>query len=325
MLSRRAALATAAAALVMSSMRAGAQQAPRALRVGYVGIQPREAPIYAAFLKRMTELGYHEGKNFLFEYRQTASIDGYDGGYRELALRKVDVMLAAGSEPSLRAARAAAGTVPIAFLAIDFDPVSKGHIESLARPGGNVTGIVVRQLELAAKRTELLREAIPKARAVGLIWDEASRDQADAAAESAKTLAFEPRLIAMTEDQPKYGTALGAMDDIRGEPVIIPASPIFLRDRSAIAQALLDHGLPSISAFRDNAEAGALMSYGIDLAGLFRNIADCVDRLARGANPAEMPIENASEFHMTVNLKTAAALGIAMPESFTARAHEVFE
>lgn len=325
MLSRRAVLATAAAALVMSSGLARAQQPPRMLRVGYVGIQPRDAPLYASFLKRMSELGYQEGKNFAFDYRQTASIDGYEAAYRELALRKVDVMLAAGSEPSLRAARAAAGSVPIAFLAIDFDPVAKGHIESLARPGGNVTGILVRQLELAAKRTELVREAIPKARAIGLMWDEASRDQADAAAVAAKTLAFEPRLIAMTDEQPDYGAALRGMDDIRGEPVIIPASPIFLRDRSAIAQALLDRGLPSISAFRDNAEAGALMSYGIDLTGLFRDIADCVDRLARGAKAAEMPIENASEFHMTVNLKTAAALGIAMPEAFTARAHEVFE
>jgi putative ABC transport system substrate-binding protein len=324
MLSRRAILATAAGALVMSSLSARAQQ-PKMLRVGYVGVQPRDAPLYGSFLKRMTELGYQEGRNFTFEYRQTSGIGGYEAAYRELALHKVDVIMAAGSEPALRAARAAAGTLPIAFLAIDFDPVAKGDVESLARPGGNATGIFVQQLELAAKRAELVREALPKARTIGLIWDLASRDQADAATEAARTLGFEPRLIEMTAEQPDYHAALGSMNDAVGEPVVIPASPIFLRDRAAIAQALLDRGLPSISAFRDNAEAGALMSYGIDLAGLFRDIADCVDRLARGANPAEMPIENASEFHMTVNLKTAAALGITMPEAFIARAHEVFE
>jgi putative ABC transport system substrate-binding protein len=273
----------------------------------------------------MAELGYQEGKNFTFDYLQAAGIDGYEAAYRELALRKVDIMMAAGSEPALRAARAAAGTLPIAFLAIDFDPVAKGHVESLARPGGNVTGILVRQLELAAKRTELVREVLPRARVLGLIWDLASREQADAAAEAAKTLRFEPRLLEMTAEPLDYGTALRRMDDAVGEPVMLPASPIFLRDRVAVAQALIARGLPSISAFRDNAEAGALMSYGIDLSGLFRDIADCVDRIARGAKPAEMPIEHATQFHMTVNLKTAATLGLSIPVAFTARAHEVFE
>jgi putative ABC transport system substrate-binding protein len=317
-------LATAVGALVTSSLPARAQQ-PRMLRVGYVGIQSREAPLYGSFLKRMAELGYQEGRNFTFEYLQSTGIEGYEAAYRELALRRVDIMMSAGSEPALRAARAAAGALPIAFLAIDFDPVAKGHVESLARPGGNVTGILVQQLELAAKRTELVRELLPRARVLGLAWDLASRDQADAAAEAAKTLGFEPRLLEMTAEPPDYGASLRRMNDAVGEPVMIPASPIFLRDRAAVALALIERGLPSISAFRDNAEAGALMSYGIDLVGLFRDIADCVDRIARGAKPAEMPIEHASQFHMTVNLKTATTLGISMPVAFTARAHEVFE
>jgi len=324
MLSRRAILAAAGGALVMTSLPARAQQ-PRMLRVGYVGIQVREAPLYASFLKRMAELGYQEGRNFTFEYIQSAGIDGYEAAYRELAVRKVDIMMTAGNEPALRAARAAAGTLPVAFLAIDFDPVAKGHVESLTRPGGNATGILVRQLELAAKRIELVREALPNARVIGLVWDAASREQADAAAEAAKTLRFEPRLIEMAAQPPDYTAALRRMDDAVGEPIVIPASPIFLRDRAAVAQALIDRGLPSISAFRDNAEAGALMSYGIDLIGLFRDIADYVDRIARGAKPAEMPVEQSTHFHMTVNLKTAATLGLSMPAVFTARAHEVFE
>ena len=124
-----------------------AQQAVSALRVGFVGIQPRDAPIYIAFRKRMSELGYQEGKNFTFEYVQAPSIDTYDASFHELAARKPDIVLAAGNEPALRAARAAAGTLTIVFLAIDFDPVERGYVASLARPGGNITGIFVHPIE----------------------------------------------------------------------------------------------------------------------------------------------------------------------------------
>ena len=139
-------------------------QRSKMLRVGYSGMLPREAPHYAAFEKRMAELGYHQGRNFTFEYIQAPSIEGYEPTYRELAARKVDIMLAAGNEPALRAARAASGATPIVFIALDFDPVEKGYVGSLSRPGGNMTGIFVSQLELAGKRIELLRETFPKAR-----------------------------------------------------------------------------------------------------------------------------------------------------------------
>src|SRR6516225_9280744 len=212
-------------------------QQPRMLRVGFVGIQPRGASIYVAFLKRMAELGYQEGRNFTFEYIQAPSIEGYEASYRELLSRKVDILMAAGNEPSLRSARAVAGTSPIAFLAIDFDPLAAGDVASLARPGGNITGIFVQQIELAAKRIELLREAMPAARRVGLAWDAASREQADSAA-AARMLGLEPHLIEVTGPSPDYPAAFRQMRDAPGEPVVIPASPIFLRDRAAVAQAL---------------------------------------------------------------------------------------
>jgi putative ABC transport system substrate-binding protein len=300
-------------------------QQPRMLRVGFVGIQPRDAPIYVAFLKRMAELGYQEGRNFTFEYIRAPSIEGYEASYRELLARKVDILLAAGNEPNLRSARVVAGTLPIAFLAIDFDPLAAGHVASLARPGGNITGILVQQIELAAKRIELLREAMPNARRVGLAWDAASREQAESAAEAARMLGLEPRLIEVPGPAPDYPAAFRQMRDAPGEPVVIPASPIFLRDRATVAQALSGQRIPSISAFRENAEAGALMSYGIDLVGLFGDIASYVDRIARGAKAAEMPIEQSSRFYMTVNLKTATLLGLTLPVAFTARANEVFE
>ena len=134
-------------------MVARAQQ-PKMLRVGFSGIMSRDALHYAAFEKRMAEIGYQQGRNFTFEYIQAPSIEGYQQTYSELAARKVDIMLAAGNEPALRAARAAAGATPIVFIALDFDPVEKGYVASLSRPGSNTTGIFVSQLELAGKRVE---------------------------------------------------------------------------------------------------------------------------------------------------------------------------
>jgi putative tryptophan/tyrosine transport system substrate-binding protein len=237
-----------------------AQQQAKMLRVGFVGIQPREAPAYTNFLKRMAELGYQEGRNFAFEYIQTPDVEGYEKNYRELAARKVDVFLAIGTERALRAALLVAEGKPITLLAIDFDPVARGYVASLSRPGGNVTGIFVRQLELAAKRVEIAREAFPRATVLGIAFDTISREQRDVAAEAARKLGLEPRVIEVKGPQ-DHGGAFNAMDDARGQPIILPAGPMFFRDREG--------RIPSIAAFRENMEAGALISYGFDLMGLF--------------------------------------------------------
>jgi len=301
-----------------------AQLQPKMLRVGFVGMQPREFPLYTTFLKRMAELGYQEGRNLTFDYIQTPNIEGYEKDYRELAARKADVFLAVGNEPALRAALSAADGKPIAFLAVDFDPLAKGYVANLSRPGGNVTGIFVRQLELAAKRVEIAREAFPRATVVGIAFDTVSREQRDAAAEAARKLGFEPRMIEVQGEQ-DYGGAFDAMGDARGQPIILPAGPMFLRDRAAIAQALLERRIPSVAAFRENAEAGALISYGFDLMGLFYDIASYVHRIAGGAKPSDMPIEQSPRFYMAVNLKTAASLGVSLSDVFVARANEVRE
>jgi putative tryptophan/tyrosine transport system substrate-binding protein len=287
---------------------ASAQQQPKMLRVGFV-IQPREAPAYTNFLKRMAELGYQEGRNFTFDYIQTPDVEGYERNYRELAARKVDVFLAVGTERALRAALLAAEGKPIVLLAIDFDPVRWGYVASLSRPGGSVTGIFVRQLELAAKRVEIAHEAFPHATVVGIAFDTISSEQRDAAAEAARKLGLKPRMIEV-KGQQDYGGAFSAMDDARGQPIILPASPMFFRDRETIAQALLERRIPSIAAFRENLEAGALISYGFDLMGLFYDIASYVHRIAGGAKPSDMPIEQSPRFYMAVSLKTAASLAL---------------
>jgi putative ABC transport system substrate-binding protein len=303
---------------------ARAQQHPKMLRIGFVGMQPRQSPLYANFLKRMAELGYQEDRNFTFDYIQTSNIDGYEKNYRELARRKVDMFLAVGNEPALRAALSAAEGSPIAFLAVDFDPLAKGYVTNLSRPGGNLTGIFVRQLELAAKRVEIAREAFPRATVVGIAFDAVSREQRDATAEAARKLGLEPRMIELSAEQ-GYAGAFGTMDDARGQPIILPAGPTFLRDRAAIAQALLERRIPSVAAFRENTEAGALISYGFDLMGLFYDIASYVHRIAGGAKPSDIPIEQSPRFYMAVNLKTAASLGLSLSDVFVARANQVIE
>jgi putative ABC transport system substrate-binding protein len=311
-------------ATVVWPVMARAQQQPKMLHVGFVGIQPREAPVYTNFLKRMAELGYQEGRNFTFDYIQTPDVEGYERNYRELAARKVDVFLAVGTELALRAALLAAEGKPIVLLAIDFDPVARGYVASLSRPGSSVTGIFVRQLELAAKRVEIAREAFPRATVLGIAFDAISREQRDASAEAARKLGFEPRMIEIKSEQ-GYAAAFGAMDNAPEQPIILPAGPIFFRDRAAIAQALLERRIPSVAAFQENMEAGALISYGFDLMGLFYDIASYVQRLAAGAKPSDMPIEQSPRFYMAVNLKTAASLGISLSDVFVARANEVRE
>jgi putative ABC transport system substrate-binding protein len=299
-------------------------QQSKMLRVGYSGIMPRDAPHYAAFETRMAELGYQQGRNFTFEYIQAPSIEGYQQTYSELAARKVDIMLAAGNEPALRAARAAASGAPIVFIAVDFDPVEKGYVASLSRPGSNMTGIFVSQLELAGKRVELLREAFPNARRVGLLWDAASREQAEAAATASEKLGFESRSLELTGEPPNYVAAMMPMDD-PGQPIVIPASPLFLRDRGAIARLLLERGTPSICAFREVMEAGALMSYGVNLVDVFRDVAYFVDQVVKGAKAGDVPMRQPSHFHIAFNLKTARSLGLDIPPPLVARADEVIE
>jgi putative ABC transport system substrate-binding protein len=302
-----------------------ARAQPKMLRVGFSGILPPGAPHYVAFAARMAELGYQQGRNFTFEYVQAPGIEGYEHTYRELAARKVDIMLAAGNEPAFRAARAVAGATPVVFIALDFDPVAKGYVASLSRPGGNATGIFVSQLELAGKRIEILRDALPNARRVGLLWDGASREQAAAAAAVAGPLGFEPHLLEVAGQPPNYAAALMAMDGSPGEPITIPASPLFLRDRAIIARLLIERRAPSICAFREVMEAGALMSYGVNLVDVFRDIAAFVDQVARGAKAGDLPMRAPSHYHTAFNLKTAHALGLDIAPTLLARADEVIE
>jgi len=322
-MTRRAALAGATA--LFSVPGAVAQSPAKMLRVGYVTLQPR-GDAHQALVGRLAELGYREGVNYAFEFLHINSIEEYPAGYRAVAARGCNILVASGNEAALRAAADAAGKdVAVVFFAFDFDPFAKGFVTSLAKPGGNLTGIFVRQIELATKRVELTRQALPEARALWLLWDTVSRDQADAAAAAARTLGFEPHLIEASGEPPSYAAALAAVAQSPGAPLLIPASPRFYRDRAELIPLLLERRIPAISAFPEHGEAGALLSYGVTVLAVLRDLAIYVDRIAKGTKPGDIPIEQPTHFDMTINLKTAKALNLEISPILIARADAVIE
>jgi putative tryptophan/tyrosine transport system substrate-binding protein len=208
---------------------------------------------------------------------------------------------------------------------LTFDPFARGYARSLAHPGGNITGIFSRQIELAAKRVEFIREALPQAHRVALLWDSASKDQAAAAQAEAERLALAADLVEIRGEPPDYATALANPSLADHEPVIVPESPVFVRDQVTIGRLLLEHRLPAIGAAKEDAQAGALLSYGVSLRGALREVADYLARIANGARPSDLPIEQPRSFELLVKLRTAKALGIAVPPTLLARADEVIE
>src|SRR5215813_9795589 len=310
---------------VLWSRWGAAQTTLTTLRVGMATIAPRNAPHIVAFVDRMAALSFHEGDNFSLEHVAVASIEGYDAAFRELARRNVDIFVAFGNEVAAAAARSAAQGRPIVLLALAFDPFAKGYAASLAHPGGNITGIFSRQVELAAKRIELMREALPHARRFAVLWDSASEDQAAAAQAQAQRLALAVDLVEIKGGQPDYAAALASFSIADQEPVIVSESPVFVRDQVKLGRLLLERRLPAIGAAKEDAQAGALLSYGVSLSGALREVADYVARIAKGAKPSELPIAQPRSFELLVNLKAAKLLDIAIPPALLARADEVIE
>jgi len=304
---------------------ARAQQPTKMLRVGTVAGTPKSSPQWVAFERRMGELGYQEGKNFSFDFLQAASADEYELLYRKLAANAPDVILAIGPEIGLRSALAATRTLPIVMIAIDYDPLARGYVTSLARPSGNVTGVVFQQIELAAKRIQLIKDGFSDRPAATMFWDQLSADQWEAARSTAGMLGLQLFGIELRELPYDYEAALRkAPLDHRGL-LIVPTSPSFFRDRARLADFALQHRLLSMFVFREWVDAGGLLSYGPSITALFARVAEFVDRIARGATPSDLPIEQPTKFEMVVNLKTAKAIGIDLPTAILLRADEVIE
>ena len=302
-----------------------AQEPVKMLRVGAVSGQPRNSPFWQPFVQRMVELGYQDGKNFVFDLITTSNIDGYEAGYRELVTRNVDIILASGPEISLKSALANSTTTPIVMIAIDFDPLARGYVTSLARPTGNVTGVFLQQIELTEKRVQLLKSAFPDLQAATVFWDRITTDQWEAAQRAGANLGLRLSGVELLDPPFDYDKALAqAAPDSRGT-VFVLVSPFFFRDRAQQADFALRNRIVTMFGFREWTDAGGLMSYGASVSSMLRIAAGYVDRVARGVKPADLPIEQPTKFELVINLKTAKELGIAFPQSFLATADEVVE
>jgi putative ABC transport system substrate-binding protein len=273
----------------------------------------------------MTELGYREGNNYTFDYLNVHAVEEYESGFRQLAARDVDIMVASGAEISLRSALAISHTKPIVMVAIDYDPLARGYVTSLARPTGNVTGLFLEQIELTAKRLQLLKNAFPEMQALTLFYDRTAFDQWEAALRVAATLGLRLAGFDLGDPPFDYDKALAqASPEYRGT-VFVLSSGLFLRDRERLADFALRNRVVSMFCFRECVEVGGLLSYGPNFTPMYRRAAEYVDRIARGSKPADLPIEQPTKFELVINLKTAKTLDINIPANLLVQAEEVIE
>jgi putative tryptophan/tyrosine transport system substrate-binding protein len=298
---------------------------PKMLRVGSVSGQPRSERFWQGFEQRMAELGYQNGKNFAFEHLQAATPEAFASGYEQLLANKPDIVIASGPEIALETVLAKTRSLPIVMVAVDYDPFAKGYVTSLARPTGNVTGVYLQQIDLVVKRLQFVKDALPNMQAATVFWDQISADQWKAASDASAKLGLRLAGLELRDQPYDYERALAqAPPDHRGS-LIVMTSPFLFRDRARLAEFALGHRMASMFSFREWVEAGGLLSYGPSITGMYRRAAEYVDRIARGAKPAELPIEQPTNFEFVVNLKTAKALVLTISPTLLARADEVIE
>jgi putative ABC transport system substrate-binding protein len=286
----------------LAAAAANAEEAPpRIFHIGIVAGTPRSMPWHVAFEDRLRELDYVEGRNLVIDFIQDSDLDHLAAAVGEFARRGVDVIVV-GQDTVMKAAIIAARSTPVVFRAVDFDPLAKGYIASLAHPGGNLTGVVFEQPELIAKRLDLLTQAVPNVARIILLYDVASEDQQEVVSSAALALGVPLQAIELHSTPYDYEHALAGTDGARGDALTMTVTP-FGRPEAA-AEAALRHHLPSIGLIRRWAEAGSLMSYGPNISDMFRISADYVDKILKGAKPADLPVQQPTKFELVINLKT---------------------
>ena len=308
---------------------ARAQPTGQVARVGFLGNSldlPVEGAGYPIFLSELRKLGFTEGQNLVVEFRRAD--EGTPKAFaaaNELGAAKVEVLVASGPEIALQAAAAVRPAVPIVMLANGYDPIARGYVASLSHPGGNVTGLMYRQPELSVKQLEFLAEAFPDRTRVGALWDSLSAEQLAAAEDAAKSMRLSLRPLKLENPPYDFDGAFTTLVRDEVKMLLVLSSPFFISYRVHIAELAVRHGLPSMFIFKDYVEAGGLMSYGVDTLPQYRRAAAYVAKILRGAQPAELPVEQVNNFEFALNLKTAKALGVVLPTSILLRADEVIE
>jgi putative tryptophan/tyrosine transport system substrate-binding protein len=306
-----------------------AQQADGKAHVGVLGpsLDFDMARIgYEAFTAELQKLGFSQGKNLQLDYRRTdQGMERAVAAARELVAAKSDVIVAVGPEISLRAALAPNSGLPIVILAFNYDPIARGYVESLARPGGNITGVFTRQPELAVKQLQLLVEAFPERNQLGVLWDDQTTEQFDSAEQEAQKNRLAMKSIKLTSPPYDFEKAFRTAKENGVQILLVLSSPLFAPHNKEIVDLAMRYQLPTMFTFKFYVEAGGLMSYGVDTEPLFRRGAAFVAKILRGGKASDLPVEQASYFELTVNLKTAKAAGFTLPTSILLRANEVIE
>jgi putative ABC transport system substrate-binding protein len=309
---------------------AQAQQPGKVHRIGLLisASSAATAPFIDAFQQGLRELGYVEGKNIAIERRfAELKFDRLPDLAAELVGLKVDIIVAGGSNLAVRAAKQAASTIPIIII-IASDPVESGHVASLARPGGNITGFTSIAMELIGKHLELIVEAVPRAKRVAVLTATRQLDSWRATDEykemeaAARVLGVKLQLLT-ARDPDTIDNAFTAITKERAEALVVGTSPRFFQNRAHIVKQAAKHRLPSIYPHIEYVNAGGLMSYGANRADLFRRAATHVDKILKGSKPADLPVEQPTKFEFIINLKAAKQIGLTIPPNLLARADRV--
>jgi len=303
------------------------QQTAKVYRIGYLanGNATTSAPSVEAFRQGLREFGWVEGQNVSIEYRWAdGNLELLPALATDLLKAPFEVIVLAGG-PAVRAGREATRTVPI-VAAIMGDPVAAGFTASLARPGGNITGSAVQFDALATKQLQILKEMVPKAARVAILFDRATINEVlvKAIEPAARTLGLKARVFEI-RDVPDIESAFQIARAERLDAVYVSPSPTFSRHKARLAELAVKHRLPAIYEDKSYVEGGGLMSYGPDFIDLFRRAAGYVDRILKGAKPGDLPIEQPTKFELAINRRAATAIGLAIPQSLLARADQVIE
>ncbi len=324
-------LATIATVFVLFSAPLGveAQQPGKVYRVGILtnkASDPAEARLWQAFRSGLRERGWIEGQNILIEFR---AAEGNTARLPELAADlvrlKVDLIVARASI-FVQPAKEATSSIPIVFLT-HADPVGTGHVASLARPGGNITGLAMLMTDLAPKGLELLISAVPMAKRIAVLWnpDTPSHTPALKAVEEAGRMLRVQLQPVGARTAAELEGAFAAMARARAQAVLVLGAALFLAERQRVAELAIKHRLPTMSMLTEVVAAGGLMSYSANFDDLYRRGAIYVDKILKGAKPADLPVEQATKFELVINLKTAKAIGLTIPQSVLARADQIIE
>jgi putative ABC transport system substrate-binding protein len=276
----------------------------------------------------LREIGYIGGQNITIEYRYAeGKLDRLPALAAELVRLKVDIILVAGDRP-IFAAKNATKTIPIVMMGAGLDPVEAGHVENLARPGGNITGVTLLSRELGGKRLELLKEAVPKVARVAVLYEPAAPSNVHEVKEvlpvAARPLGLtvQPWEVRAADD---FERVFAALNKQHPDGLYVAASPVMNANQKRIVGFALKSRLPSVYNRREDIQAGGLMSYGADLADSYRRVAYYVDKILKGAKPADLPVEQPKKFELVINLKTAKQIGLTIPQKVLGRADKVIK